>query len=104
MTTEQEIKTFLEGNDPEKYIVSVEFDYITDSIYKIIEDPVKGKMVKKDSFIPFAWVGDLRGLKFYNSSKGAQKTAMSKHGILIEKLRTDGNERLEKVLNIWLSP
>lgn len=98
MTTEQEIKTFLEGNDPEKYIVSVEFDYITDSIYKIIEDPVKGKMVKKDSFIPFAWVGDLRGLKFYNSSKGAQKAAMSKHGILIEKLRTDGNERLEKGL------
>ena len=102
MTTEQEIKTFLEGNDPEKYIVAVEFDYSTDSIYKVIEDPEKGKMVKKDSFIPFAWVGDLRGIKFYNSSKGAQKTAMSKHGILIEKMRTDGNKRLENGLKFMV--
>jgi DNA polymerase I len=102
MTTEEEIKTFLEGNDPEKYIVAVEFDYMTDSIYKIIEDPEKGKSIKKDTFTPFAWVGDLRGTNFYSSSKGAQKTAMSKHGIIIEKLRTDNNERLEKGLKFMV--
>ena len=102
MTTEEEIKSFLEGNDPEKYIVAVEFDYMTDSIYKVIEDPEKGKMVKKDTFTPFAWVGDLRGTNFYSSSKGAQKTAMSKHGIIIEKLRTDNNERLEKGLKFMV--
>jgi DNA polymerase elongation subunit (family B) len=96
MTSEEEIKSFLEGNDPEKYIVSVEFDYMTDSIYKIIEDPENGKIIKKDNFIPFAWVGDLREFNFYNSSKSQQKSAMTKHGIIIEKLRTDGNERLEK--------
>jgi DNA polymerase elongation subunit (family B) len=43
-------------------------------------------------------VGDLRGIKFYNDSKGAQKEAMTKHGIVIEKLETHGNERLEKGL------
>lgn len=102
MTTEEEIKSFLEGNDPEKYIVAVEFDYMTDSIYKIIEDPEKGKSIKKDTFIPFGWVGDLRGTNFYSSSKGAQKTAMSKHGILIEKLRTDGNQRLENGLKFMV--
>jgi DNA polymerase elongation subunit (family B) len=48
--------------------------------------------------VPFAWVGDLRGIKFYNDSKGAQKEAMTKHGIVIEKLETHGNERLEKGL------
>lgn len=96
MISEEEIKSFLEGNDPEKYIVAVEFDYMTDSIYKIIEDPEKGKSIKKDTFTPFAWVGNLTEFNFYHSSKAEQKAAMTKHGIIIEKLRTDGNERLEK--------
>jgi DNA polymerase elongation subunit (family B) len=102
MITQEEIKQFLEGADPEKYIVSVEFDYQSDYIYKIIEDPVKGKIVKRDTFIPFAWVGDLRGLNFYQGSKGLQKEAMSKYGIVIEKLETGGNERLEKGLNFMV--
>ena len=86
MIPAEEIEEFLKGSDPEQYIVSVEFDYVSDSIYKIIEDPIKGKIVKRDTFIPFAWVGDLRGLNFYQGSKGLQKEAMSKYGIVIDKL------------------
>jgi DNA polymerase elongation subunit (family B) len=102
MISSEQIEEFLKGSDPEKYIVSVEFDYVSDYIYKIIEDPEKGKIVKRDSFIPFAWVGDLRGLNFYQNSKGLQKEAMSKYGIVIEKLRTDGHERLEKGLSFMV--
>lgn len=102
MITAEEIEDFLKGSDPEQYIISVEFDYVTDSIYKIIEDPVKGKIVKKDSFIPFAWVGDLRGLNFYQGSKGLQKEAMSKYGIVIDKLKTEGNKRLEDGLSFMV--
>ena len=40
MLSQEEIKSFLEGNDPEQYIVAVEFDYASDSIFKIKEDPV----------------------------------------------------------------
>ena len=65
MTTPEEISAFLEGNDPEEFIVAVEFDYASDSIYKIKEIPGKGKEIRKDTFIPFCWVGDLRGLNFY---------------------------------------
>ena len=43
MINEEEIKSFLEGNDPEEYIVAVEFDYVSDSVYKIKEEPGKGK-------------------------------------------------------------
>ena len=68
MISQEEIKSFLEGNDDEKYIVAVEFDYVTDAIYKIIEDPGQGKIIKKDTFTAFAWVGDLRDLKFYSKS------------------------------------
>ena len=93
---QEEIKNFLEGADPEKYIVAVEYDYRTNSIYKIKEDPINGKSIQKDKFVPFAWVGNLRQTNFYSNSKLRQKQAMSKHGILIEKLNTEDNQRLEE--------
>jgi DNA polymerase elongation subunit (family B) len=98
MIPQEEIKSFLEGNDPEQYIVAVEYDYVSDKIYKIKEIPGKGKEIQRDTLISFAWVGDLRNQNFYSSSKALQKEAMTKHGIIIEKLRTDGNERLENGL------
>lgn len=98
MIDNKEIESFLHGNDPEEFIVAIEFDYASNSIYKIKEIPNKGKEIRKDTFIPFAWVGDLRGLKFYNDSKAVQKEAMSKYGIVIEKLETGDNERLKKGL------
>lgn len=92
------IEDFLNGADPEEFIVGVEYDYPTNKIYKIIQDPEQGKIVKSDTFTPFLWVGDLVGLGFYKESKTDQKKAMSKHGILIERLETQGNERLENGL------
>jgi DNA polymerase elongation subunit (family B) len=98
MISQEEIKTFLEGNDPEEFIVAVEFDYASGSIYKIKEIPNQGKVIQKDSFIAFAWVGDLRGLNFYQNSKAAQKEHMTKYGIVIEKLETRGDDRMEQGL------
>jgi DNA polymerase elongation subunit (family B) len=89
------IENFLNGGDPEEFIVGVEYDYPTNTIFKIIQDPEQGKIVKPDSYTPFLWVGDLTGLGFYNDSKALQKKAMAKHGIIIDKLETHGNERLE---------
>ena len=102
MIKQEEIESFLHGNDPEEHIVAIEFDYLSDSIYKIKEIPGKGKEIRKDTFIPFAWVGDLRGLNFYQSSKGLQKEAMSKYKIVIEKLETGGNDRLENGLKFMV--
>ena len=98
MISNEEIESFLHGNDPEEFIVAIEFDYASNSIYKIKEAPGKGKEIRKDTFIPFAWVGDLRGLKFYGDSKAAQKEAMTKYGIMIDKLETKDNERLKNGL------
>ena len=102
MISQEEIKSFLEGGDPEEHIVAIEFDYVTDSIYKIKEIPGQGKIIKKDTFTAFAWVGDLRGLNFYSSSKDQQKAAMTKYGIVIDKLETEGNERLEQGLKFMV--
>ena len=96
MFTDQDIESFLHGNDPEEFIVAIEYDYRENCIYKIKEIPGKGKEIRKDTFTPFAWVGDLRQINFYNGSKSAQKEAMTKHGIMIDKLETHGNDRLQR--------
>ena len=93
--SQEVIEDFLNGGDDEMYIVGVEYDYPTNTIYKIIQDPEQGKIIKPDSFTPFLWVGDLTGVNFYNNSKAMQKKRMGEFGILIEKLDTHGNERLE---------
>ena len=93
--SQEVIESFLNGGDDEKYIVGVEYDYPTNMISKIIQDPEKGKIVKSDSFTPFLWVGDLTEFNFYGGSKQKQKQMMVKYGILIDKLDTHGDERLE---------
>jgi DNA polymerase elongation subunit (family B) len=93
--SQEVIENFLNGWDPEEYIVGVEYDYRTNKIYKIIQDPERGKIIKEDSFTPFLWVSDLNGLNFYQKNKALQKKKMGEYGILIEKLQTHGNERLE---------
>ena len=75
MFSNEEIESFLHGNDPEEFIVAVEFDYASNSVYKIKEPPGKPKTIQRDTFIAFAWVGDLHGLNFYQSSKDLQKKA-----------------------------
>ena len=98
MVSQEVIEQFLLGEDPEKYIVALEYDYRSGKIFKVIQDPIQGKQIKSDTFIPFAWVGDLHGKKFYGGSKASQKEAMSKNGIIIEKLDTAGDERMEQGL------
>lgn len=93
--SQEVIEGFLNGGDDEMYIVGVEYDYPTNTIFKIIQDPEQGKIVKPDTFTPFLWVGDLTGMNFYGDSKAMQKKRMGEFGILIEKLETHGNERLE---------
>jgi hypothetical protein len=68
MIDHQEIESFLQGNDPEQHIVAIEYDYRDNVIYKIKEIPGKGKVIQKDNFIAFAWVGDLKDCNFYKGS------------------------------------
>ena len=93
--SQEVIESFLNGSDPEQYIVGIEYDYRTNKIYKIIQDPIKGKHILEDTLVPFLWVGDLSEFNFYNGSKALQKKKMGDFGIVSTKLDTHGNERLE---------
>ncbi len=50
--TPEEIEAFLLGNDPEKYIVALEYGWRSSKIYKIKEDPKKGKIIFFHAKIP----------------------------------------------------
>lgn len=100
--TPEDIKVFLEGQDPEKYIVAVELPQTgdwsvdeTDRVYTFIDDPKKGKMIKTQKFTPFLWTKSLRGSGFYGDDMDRMRAEAKKFGIFTEKLRTDGDERLE---------
>lgn len=100
--TPEQIKTFLEGYDDEKYIVSVELDQTNDwsidetnKVYLVIDDPKKGKKIKIQKFTPFCWTKNLRGSGFYGDDMDAIKKAAKAFGISTEKLETGDNERLE---------
>lgn len=96
--SQEVIEDFLNGSDPEPYIVGVEYDYKSNLIHKIIQDPILGKTIKPDTFTPFLWVGDLNTLNFYKGSKTLQRQKMTEHGILIQKLNTHDDPRLENGL------
>jgi DNA polymerase elongation subunit (family B) len=96
--SQEVIENFLNGSDPEKYIVGIEYDYKSNKIFKIIQDPEHGKYVVEDTFVPFLWVGDLTEFNFYGGSKSLQKKKMIDYGIQSIKLETGDNERLENGL------
>lgn len=96
--SQETIEKFLNGNDPEKYITSLEYDYGDNFIYKMIQDPIKGKIVRRDSFTAFLWCGDLNKLNFYKNDKTVIQQKMLEYGISIRKLETYDNIRLEKGL------
>ena len=93
--SQEVIEDFLNGSDPEKYIVGIEYDYMTNKISKIIQDPEKGKYIVEDTFTPFLWVGDLSEFNFYGGNKSLQRKKMNEYGILSSKLETGGNDRME---------
>ena len=59
MVSQEEIEQFLHGEDEEKYIVALEYDYRSNKIFKVIQDPLKGKQIKSETFIPFAYLEPL---------------------------------------------
>jgi|TARA_R110000737_G_scaffold158366_1_gene186641 DNA polymerase elongation subunit (family B) len=97
--SQEVIEEFLNGSDPEKYIVGIEYEYKTNTIYKIIQDPEKGKIIRKDTLTPFLWVNDISSLNFYGRDKARQRKKMIEYGIKIEKLEDKGHQRLMEGYN-----
>jgi len=101
----EEVEQFLHGRGDEEYIVAIEYDYNTNTIYKVIHDPIKGKgTITDNSFEAFCWVKDLPEFKtdFYINKKDSPtldpsvrhsriRQAKVPHGITMELLDDHGN-------------
>jgi len=87
-----EIEKFLEGRDPQKYIVAIEAAYHKNEVYLIINDPETGKRIETHTYKPFLWVRDGIADYMYGGSRNALKKAMTKYGVTFKSLRiADGN-------------
>jgi DNA polymerase elongation subunit (family B) len=90
--SEELIEKFLEGHDPQKYIVGIEATNFSNEVTLIINDPVEGKYLEKHKFRPFIWLKHKVALQLYGGDRGKIKKAMARWGVSIKALRTeDGN-------------
>ena len=90
----EEISEFLEGRDPQKYIVSIEPSYHKNEVYLVINDPIKGKRIETHTYKPFLWVKDGVADYLFGGSRAELKKSMKKYGVKFKALRvadSDGN-------------
>jgi len=89
------IEQFLEGRDPQKYIVGIEASYSSNKVSLIINDPEHGKYIEEHKFKPFMWMKESVAGRLYGGNKANRRAAMARHKVSIKKLSTT-NERGEE--------
>ncbi len=96
-----QIESFLEGRDPQKYIVAVEATYNEPKVSLIINDPSEtGKRIEECKFKPFLWFKEEITKLMYNGNRGKMLESCQRFGVKITRLKindADGKipDRLE---------
>lgn len=101
-----EIGNFLRGhNEKLKYLVNVETFTYHNYANCIIHEPNKPPYIHKEKFTPFLYMKNIKdyGINLYGGDKEAIAGNMEKYGIKVEKLKTGGQDRLEKGYPIKIS-
>lgn len=86
------IENFLQGSDPQKYIVSVESDYSSPKVTLVINDPEKGKYLEEQKYEPFLWFKEDVTKMIYEGKRMRILEACQKYNVKITKLRTNNDE------------
>lgn len=79
--TVEEIKTYLEGYDEQKYIVGVESSYKENKISLIIHHPENGKRIEKHRLKPFLWMKSPNMSVFYKGDRRKIKDKMREYRV-----------------------
>ena len=88
------IESFLNGNNPKKYVVGIEANYSDLFVNLIINDPDTGKRIEKYPFKPFLWFKEDVGKLLYGGNKVKAMQQAQNYGIKSQRLRVsdaDGN-------------
>ncbi len=90
--TNEQIESFLEGNNPKKYVVAIESSYYRSSVDLIINDPELGKYQEQASFSPFLWFKEDIVPFLYEGKRVKMLEACRKYGVKIIRLRTNNDD------------
>jgi len=82
------IENFLQGSNPEKYIVALESSYSEPKVTLVINDPEKGKYLYDDTYKPFLWFKEDVTKLLYGGQRLKIIKACSDYGVKITKLTT----------------
>jgi len=86
------IESFLQGSNPEKYIVAIESNYSEPRVTLVINDPEKGKYLYDDVYKPFLWFKEEVTSMIYGGKRLKIIEACREYGIKITKLTTSNEE------------
>ena len=93
-----DVENFLIGHDDEKYIVNIEYDAPTNTIYKFKQLPDGSKVTETDTLTSFMWMKNLGDLKklynFYGNNDLKIKNARKEYGIEVTALNHENHPRL----------
>jgi len=92
MINEEIISKFLEGKNPQKYIVNVEIPYGSDNASLVINDPERGKYISNDKLTSFLWFKEEVTKIMYGGKRNEILKATKKFGITIVRLKTNVND------------
>jgi DNA polymerase elongation subunit (family B) len=93
----EEIEKFLEGRDPQKYIVAIEAAYHRNEVYLVINDPEKGKSIETHTYKPFLWMKHDASKYMFNGNRSSLKKALSEFKLKVKSLKvSDDNGNIPK--------
>jgi DNA polymerase elongation subunit (family B) len=96
----EEIKEYLEGYDPQEYIVGIESSYYENKVSLIVHPPDGNKRIEKHKFKPFLWMKSPDVSKLYGGDRRLIKTKMREYSIKISPLITNlGGEQIDRLEN-----
>jgi len=88
----EDIENYLQGNDPQKYIVSVEAPYYQNVASLVINDPELGKYIERVTYKPFVWMSHDMSKIMFNGNRTKIAQAMKDYSVTISDLTIkDGN-------------
>ena len=92
VVSNEQIESFLQGSDPQKYIVAIEAEYNTPSVTLVINDPETGKRLEKHKYDPFLWFKEDVTHMMYEGKRMKILEACTKYRVKITKLRIQNEE------------
>ena len=90
--TNEQIEGFLQGTDPQKYIVAVESDYSTPTVTLVINEPNQPKRLETHTYKPFLWFKEDITTQLYGGKRMDILNACKRFDIRITKLKISNDD------------